>query len=279
MNGQSVGGALRAAIVTLSGQEARREAELLVSRVTGLGRAGLIAQSDRLLTEAEHSAIQALVNRRRSGEPIAYLLGRREFFGLVLDVSPAVLIPRPETELLVETALDRLPHERHCSVLDLGTGSGAIALAIASHRPHAEVLATDASAEALVVAQSNAHSLGLSNVRFAHGSWFDAVAEGVMFDLITSNPPYVAGGDPHLTQGDLRFEPAIALTPGGDGLDAYRAIVSEAARFVKPEGWLMFEHGWDQGPAVRELLEGSGFTAVSTLVDLEHRDRVTLGKK
>lgn len=277
MTAMSVGGALRAAILALSGPDARREAELLLGKVTGLGRAGLIAYSERALTEQEQRDWASLLDRRRSGEPIAYLLGQREFFGLALSVTSDVLIPRPETELLVELALARLPFDHAARVLDLGTGSGAIALAIASHRTDVDVLATDLSPAALAVAEGNAARLGTTRVRFASGHWFDAVAPGLRFDLILSNPPYIAGGDPHLDRGDLRFEPGIALTPGGDGLDAYRQITRAAGRFLLPGGWLMFEHGYDQGAPVRALLEGSGFTGVATHRDLEARERVTMG--
>ena len=218
----------------------------------------------------------ALVEARVAGEPVAYLIGRRGFWTLELEVNGDTLIPRPETELLVELALSRLPAGMPVRVADLGTGSGAIALAIAKERPQAKVVATDASQGALDVAGRNASLNGVANVEFRHGSWF-APLVGERFELIASNPPYIADGDPHLQQGDLRFEPAAALSSGRDGLDDIREIVSGAGEHLVAGGWLLLEHGLEQGALIRVLLETAGFVDVTTELDLESRDRVTLG--
>ena len=269
--------ALRTAAARLSGPDARHEAEHLLLHVLGRDRAWLFAHGDDPLAGPEALAFDALLARREAGEPLAYLLGRRGFWTLDLQVSPATLIPRPETERLVELALERLPADRRARVADLGTGSGAIALAIASERPLAGVIATDVSEAALEVARANARDNGIANVAFRSGSWLVPLAdEG--FDLIASNPPYIADGDPHLGQGDLRFEPPTALSSGTDGLDAIREIVAKAPSHLHPGGWLLLEHGWDQGEAIRGLLQAAGFVDVATEVDLEQRDRVTLGR-
>ncbi|MBD9478419.1 peptide chain release factor N(5)-glutamine methyltransferase [Pseudoxanthomonas sp. PXM02] len=269
--------ALRAASAHLTGPDARHEAEHLLLHVLGRDRAWLFAHGDDPLSGSEALAFEALLARREAGEPLAYLLGRRGFWTLDLQVSPATLIPRPETERLVELALERLPVDRAIRVADLGTGTGAIALAIASERPQADVVATDLSEAALQVAQENARSNEVANVAFRHGSWLAPLA-GERFDLIASNPPYIADGDPHLAQGDLRFEPPTALSSGADGLDAIREIVAIAPSHLLPGGWLLLEHGWDQGEAIRRLLYGAGFIDVATELDLEQRDRVTLGR-
>jgi release factor glutamine methyltransferase len=207
---------------------------------------------------------------------VAYLIGRRSFWTLDLTVTPATLIPRPETELLVELALARLPSGSVGRVADLGTGSGAIALAIAHERPDLAVVATDASSAAVAVARGNAGANALRNVEFREGSWFEPLA-GERFDLIASNPPYIAEGDPHLAS--LQHEPALALTSGADGLDAIREIVAAAPGHLQPGGWLLLEHGWDQGNAVRALLQAADFVEVSTARDLEGRDRIGLGRR
>lgn len=253
------------------------DAEILLAHAVGKPRSWLFAHGDDAVPAATAAAFEALVQRRATGEPVAYLTGQRGFWRFDLAVTPATLIPRPETELLVELALARLPSDRALRVADLGTGSGAIALAIASERPHVQVFATDASAEALAVAGANAQALRLANVGFRAGDWWAPLA-GERFDLVASNPPYIALGDPHLEEGDLRFEPAPALSSGTDGLDAIRAIVAGAPAHLEAGGWLMLEHGWDQGPAVRALLAQAGFAEVATHRDLEDRDRVTLGR-
>ena len=218
----------------------------------------------------------ALLERRLGGEPIAYLLGEREFYGLTFKVSPATLIPRPETELLVELALQRIPQLGARRVLDLGTGSGAIALSIAHARPNAEVVAVDASAAALEVAQFNTQQLALGNVRLLQSDWYAAL-HGERFDMIVSNPPYIAAGDAHLAQGDVRFEPSSALVSGTDGLDDIRRICAQAKAHLKSKGWLLFEHGYDQAAPVRALLRQAGFAEVFSARDLAGIERVSGG--
>lgn len=253
------------------------DAALLLAHALGKSRSWLFAHADDALGEAEAARFNVLLARRAAGEPVAYLTGWRGFWTLDLAVTPATLVPRPETELLVDLALARLPVDAPARVADLGTGSGAIALAIASERPRAQVLATDASSEALDVARGNAARNGIGNVAFRLGSWLQPLGEDT-FDLIASNPPYIAEGDPHLARGDLRFEPAMALSCGADGLDAIRVIVRDAPACLRRGGWLLLEHGWDQGDAVRALLAAAGFADVATERDLEQRDRVSLGR-
>ncbi|MDE2406676.1 MAG: peptide chain release factor N(5)-glutamine methyltransferase [Xanthomonadaceae bacterium] len=253
------------------------DAEWLLLHVLGKPRSWLFAHADDALTDTQAARFDALLVRREAGEPVAYITGSRGFWTLELAVSPATLIPRPETELLVEQALERLPAGRALRIADLGTGSGAIALALAKERPQAQVVATDASPEALAIAQHNALHNHIGNVEFHLGSWLQALP-GDAFDLITSNPPYIADGDPHLDQGDLRFEPAMALSCGPDGLNAIRTIVRDAPAHLRPGGWLLLEHGLDQGGAVRALLESAAYVDIATVQDLEQRDRVTLGR-
>lgn len=264
----------------LGGVDARHEAELLLLHVLDRPRSWLFAHATDPLAAADQATFEALLARRVAGEPVAYLIGRRGFWTLDLEVDPATLIPRPETELLVELALERLPPDQALQLADLGTGSGAIALALASERPRAQVLATDASTGALAVAARNAARHELGNVRFAEGGhdWY-APLQGVRFDLIASNPPYIASDDPHLEQGDLRFEPSTALASGMDGLDDIRRIVDGGQAHLRPGGWLLIEHGWDQGAAIRALFEATGFVEVQTVQDLEQRDRITLGQR
>jgi len=256
------------------------EATLLLAHVLGRGQAWLFAHGEAEVPPGAARAFAALVERRAGGEPVAYLVGRRGFWTLDLAVTPATLIPRPETELLVEAALARLPVDAPCRVADLGTGSGAIALAIASERPRARVVATDRSPGALDVARANAAAHGLdARVDFRAGDWFGPLRDAPPFDLVASNPPYIAEGDPHLARGDLRHEPPGALASGPDGLDAIRAITAGAPAHLVAGGWLLLEHGFDQGPAVRALLDAAGFSGIATLADLEGRDRVTLGRR
>jgi len=267
------------------------ENRILLCHATGLTRVQLITQGDRPLTPDEAARLDDLVARRLRGEPIAYIVGRREFFGLDFQVGPAVLIPRPDTELIVELALERLPQERLPQdrlpqdrlpqntprLLDMGTGSGAIAVAVAHTRPDTAVTALDVSPDALAVAQANAAANG-ARVRFLHSSWFDALAAGEMFDVIASNPPYIAAGDDHLAQGDLRFEPVGALTDHADGLSALRTIIAGSPRHLVPGGWLLLEHGYDQAEAVRALLADAGYTEVQSWCDLAGIERVSGGR-
>lgn len=249
------------------------ENRILLCHVLGLTRVQLITQSERRLSVAEADQLAALLERRLGGEPIAYIVGAREFYGLDLRVTPAVLIPRPETELLVELAMQYLPTAGR--LLDMGTGSGAIALAVAHTREDAKVSALDASAAALDVARGNAQAHGL-RVDFVLSDWYQGLtADTPAFDVIASNPPYIVAGDHHLSQGDLRFEPVDALTDHSDGLSALRQIISGAAAHLKPGGWLLMEHGYDQAAAVRALLTSAGFDQVQSWKDLAGIERVT----
>lgn len=252
------------------------DAPWLLLHVLGKPRSWLMAHARDALGAEVEAAFSALIERRARGEPVAYIIGRQGFWSMELEVTPATLIPRPETERLVELALERMPVGRKLRVLDLGTGSGAIALALARERPCAQITATDVSAEALAVATRNAQRLGAANVRFLQGSWFEPLADK-RFDLIVSNPPYIETADAHLGQGDLRFEPARALASGADGLDAIGHIAAHARSHLEPAGWLLVEHGWNQGGAVSQLLTQQGWRHVMTVQDLEQRDRVTLG--
>ncbi|QOY62300.1 peptide chain release factor N(5)-glutamine methyltransferase [Lysobacter sp. H21R4] len=253
------------------------EAELLLAHALGRSRTWLYAHGDEELDDAVAERFGALLERRRAGEPVAYLTGQRGFWRFDLQVSPATLIPRAETELLVEQTLARLPADRKLRVADLGTGSGAVALAVAMERPSVHVIATDASESALAVAAGNARALGLGNVQFCHGDWLQPLA-GMRFDLIVSNPPYIAEDDAHLGQGDLRFEPRSALAAGADGLDDIRTIIGDAPALLASGGWLLLEHGLDQGNAVRALMREAGLGELETVLDLEQRDRVSLGR-
>lgn len=265
-----------AAALSLDPASARSEVQRLLQHVLRQSRAWLLAHAEQALTAIQQAEYQDLLQRRLQGEPVAYLLGEREFYGLLFKVTPATLIPRPETELLVELALERMPQHQPCRVLDLGTGSGAIALAIAQARPLAAVTATDAAPAAIEVAQQNAQRLAIPNVRFVRSDWFAALA-GEEFDLIVSNPPYVAADDPHLRQGDLRFEPLSALASGADGLDDIRRIIAAAPAHLRSEGWLLLEHGYDQAAQVRELLTRAGFRRVFSAPDLAGIERVSGG--
>ncbi|HEX6267687.1 MAG TPA: peptide chain release factor N(5)-glutamine methyltransferase [Burkholderiales bacterium] len=247
-----------------------REARLLLAAAGGFSEASVLAYPERDLPAGTEARFHEFVQRRARGEPVAYILGRKDFYGLELSVDPSVMVPRPETELLVDLALQR----GFASLLDLGTGSGAIALAIKRERPEARVVAVEASAAALAVAQRNAVRHGLQ-VEFCHGRWFEPLA-GERFDVILANPPYVADGDPHLP--GLEFEPRLALTSGADGLDAIREIVREAPRHLAPGGWLLVEHGMGQDGAVRQLLSQAGLEDVDSCPDLARIPRVAAGK-
>lgn len=269
---------LAAASRRIGGGDARLDAELLLSHALGVTRARLYAWPEHEPGPAQREAFERLVAARARGEPIAHLTGHREFWSLDLAVTPDVLIPRHETELLVELALERIPRDRAMRIADLGTGSGAIALAIARERPLARVTATDASAPALDVARHNAERLGIGNVAFAAGDWYAAIGDA-RFDLIVSNPPYIAAEDAHLAEGDLRFEPAAALASGPDGLDALRQIIAGASAHLADGGALLLEHGFDQSASVRALLEAAGFEGVASVRDAAGHERVTLGAK
>lgn len=255
---------------------ARLDAELLLAHVLGKPRSYLRTWPERAVDAAQCAAFAALLARRRSGEPVAYLLGRQGFWSLELEVAPHTLIPRPDTELLVESALALGP-SGPARVLDLGTGSGAITLALACERPAWQLLGVDRVPEAVTLAERNRARLGLDNARFAESVWFSALA-GEKFQLIVGNPPYIADDDPHLAQGDVRFEPASALVAGRDGLDDIREIVAQAPDHLDPGGWLLLEHGFDQAEAVRALFAARGFTAVDSRRDLGGHDRITLGR-
>jgi release factor glutamine methyltransferase len=252
------------------------DGQVLLAHAVQRDRAWLLAHGDDVLTRAQADKFFELAKRRRDGEPVAYLTGLREFWGLPLAVTPDVLIPRPETETLVEQALLRLPHENAPRVLDLGTGSGAIALALASERRHAHVVATDVSPAALAVARANAQRLAVDNVELVESDWY-AQLPVAPFALIVSNPPYVAERDPHLTEGDLRFEPPLALT-SGDGLASLREIIAGAPARLTPGGCLLVEHGFDQADAVRVLLREAGFVDLVAARDLAGHWRVAGGQ-
>jgi len=262
----------------LDAGSARIEAQCLLQAVLQVDRSYLLTHPERSLDEDQQSRYTVLLERRLRGEPIAYLLGYREFYGLNFKVTPATLIPRPETELLVELALQRISPDGPFRVLDLGTGSGAIALSIAFDRPGIEIVAVDASKDALDVAQENASRLNIFNVQLMQSDWFSDLI-GERFDLIVSNPPYIAADDSHLSRGDLRFEPNIALASGKEGLDDIRHIISHAETHLNPGGWLLFEHGHDQAERVIELLNHAGFSCLFSERDLSGIKRVSGGKR
>jgi release factor glutamine methyltransferase len=264
--------------LTLDDREAGLEAHVLLGAALARPRAYLLSHREQPVEDIALDAFLTLLNRRLAGEPIAYVIGQREFFGLPLHVTSDVLIPRPETELLVELALAHIPSETASEVLDLGTGSGAVAIAIAQHRPRTRVTAVDQSVRALAVAEENARQLGAANICFLHGDWFTPLPAGTRFDVIVGNPPYIAEDDSHLTAGDLRFEPRTALASGADGLEAIRTIASAAGRHLKRGGWLLLEHGFEQGAACRNLLADNGFSEISTARDLAGRERVAIAR-
>jgi release factor glutamine methyltransferase len=269
----TIASALREAAARIPASEAR----LLLAHALAAPRSHLVAHPERALERVAHDRFDAFVERRAGGEPVAYIVGEREFWALALRVSPAVLIPRPETELLVERALEVLPDAAPSAVLELGTGSGAVAIAIARERPRARVLATDVSADALLVARDNAQRHGVT-ASFVAGDWLAPVGEA-RFDLIVSNPPYVPSADAHLGRGDVRFEPRVALDGGRDGLDCIGRIALDAYSRLAPGGWLALEHGFDQGAACRSLLTDAGYEGVRDWVDLSGQPRVCMGRR
>lgn len=269
------------ATLRLDAQAARIEVQILLQHVLQVNRAYLLAYLDRSLSPAEQTQYNTLLKRRLRGEPIAYILGAREFFGLSLQLNSHTLIPRPETELLVEKALQLIPATTALTpryqLLDLGTGSGAIALAIARHRPHINIVASDFSSTALTVARNNARRLNIANITFLSSDWYAQLA-GLRFDLIVSNPPYIAADDPHLQRGDLRFEPLSALASGADGLQDIRQIIAKAYTHLKPDGQLWLEHSYNQAAQVRAELQQAGFKDVSSVRDLAGIERVSGGR-
>lgn len=256
----------------------RLDAELLLCQVLKVSRSYLFAHAHDELNTAQVQDFENLLVRRIAGEPIAYLLGEREFWSFTLKITPDVLIPRPDTELLVEQSLARLPE--HARILELGTGSGAIAIALAVERPHCAVLATDISQAALNLAQENAQSLALQTprVQFLRSAWF-AEIPAQQFDLIVSNPPYIAADDPHLTQGDVRFEPYGALVAEAQGFSDLQEIIETGFHYLVAGGWVLLEHGYTQGAAVRELFHAANYQQIETYQDLAGLDRVTVGRK
>lgn len=256
---------------------AQLDTELLLAFVLDKPRSYLYAWPDKTVDEAHVAVFMALVERRQRGEPVAYLLGRQGFWTLDLEVAEHTLIPRADSELLVETALQLADDSSVRKVLDLGTGTGALALALASERPLWSVTGVDRIESAVALAQSNQRHLQLTNVQFLHSHWFSALS-GQRYDLILSNPPYIAANDPHLQQGDVRFEPLSALVSGVDGLDDIREIIVQAPNYLTTDGWLLLEHGFDQAHAVRQLLAGAGFIDVYSRRDLSGHERISLGR-
>lgn len=269
---------LKGAITELAGSESpKRDAEILLGFVTGRSRSWLIAFDDTVLGQEELDRLTSLLARRASGEPVAYLIGEREFWSLPLSVSPDTLIPRPDTELLVEQALAHLP-AGSASVLDLGTGTGAIALAIASERPDCRVIGVDRIQGAVELAQRNAQRLNIANVSFRLSDWFSAIKDE-KFAVIVSNPPYIDEADEHLSQGDVRFEPQSALVAAENGLADIKIIAAEAGEKLLPGGWLLLEHGWRQAQAVQAILNAAGFSGIATCQDYGGNDRITYAQK
>ncbi len=255
-------------------QSARLDAEVLLGHVLGTPRHRPYAFPEEPIRASDLAAYEDLVERRAAGEPVAYLIGEREFWSITLEVTPATLIPRPETEQLVEIALANIPRKANWCVADLGTGSGALAIAIATERPRCRLIATDISTPALEVARRNAARTGLSQIEFRLGSWCEALGPE-RCHLLVANPPYVASSDPHLGRSDVRFEPRIALSSGADGLNAIRTIVAQAPRSLEPGAKLVIEHGWDQAGAVEEILRAAGAGKIQRHQDLAGHDRLT----
>jgi release factor glutamine methyltransferase len=267
--------ALSAALL-MDATEVMLDVRLLMQKTLNVDHAWLMGHGDAQLSQAQIQVFNRLLERRINGEPMAYILGAREFYGLELKTTPATLIPRPDTETLVDAALEKIAPNMALKVLDMGTGTGAIALAVASQGAQAKITAVDFSLEALKIAQENAETLQLANIRFIQSHWFDGLTNH-MFDVIVSNPPYIAKDDVHLQQGDLRFEPVSALASGVDGLDDIRVIVANAPKYLNENAWLMLEHGYDQAAAVATLMASAGFKNICHVNDLAGIERVTMG--
>ncbi|TNF32815.1 MAG: peptide chain release factor N(5)-glutamine methyltransferase [Gammaproteobacteria bacterium] len=257
----------------------RLDAEILLCHVLQKPRSYLLAWPEREPDAEQAAAFQSLIEQRQTGIPIAHLTGYREFWSLLFKVTPDTLIPRPETELLVEQVLDQFPGDADIALLDLGTGSGAIALAIASERPRWRIVASDTSAAALAIAQDNAQRLGIHNVEFRQGHWLDCVKAGELFDIIVSNPPYIAEQDAHLQQGDVRFDPITALSSGADGLDDIRIIVHDSREHLRPGGSLLIEHGYDQQQEIQHIFSQNGYDNILQRRDMANNPRTTCGTK
>jgi release factor glutamine methyltransferase len=273
---QTIKSVLAKAIAQLHTNEAVIDAQLLFQHTLNVNRAWLIAHENDELESSICMGFQALIERRQRGEPTAYILGHRDFYGLQLKVTPDTLIPRPDTETLVDFALAKTPQNQSKQILDLGTGSGAIGLAIAHNRPKVKVTATDTSMKALYVAKENAKNLSIQNIRFVESDWYMELG-GETFDVIVSNPPYIEENDHHLLLGDLRYEPLIALASGVDGLNDIKQIIDLAPQHLNPNGCLLLEHGYNQAQKVAALMKATGFNEVETVKDLGGNQRVTLG--
>ena len=269
---------LTEARTTLTSPDARLEAELLLEAICAISRSRQFSHPDEQLREDQVEQYKSALERRLSGEPLAHITGRRGFWDVDLRVTPDVLIPRSDTEILVEQALQRIPYNASWQIADLGTGSGAIAIVIARERPQCELTATDNSAAALAVARENATALGVNNISFVAGSWGQPLKLR-QFDVILSNPPYIRTDDPHMLRGDLPAEPIQALVSGSDGLDAIRRIIKDSATSLKPNGWLLLEHGYDQAIEVSDLLQHADFNEIFTQKDYGGNSRVTGGRR
>lgn len=253
----------------------RLDTELLLMHILQCNRAWLYAHNDYTLTAAQLQSFNTMVQQRQSGLPIAYLTGYKDFWSMQLQVNTHTLIPRPETELLVDVALELLANKRNARILELGTGSGAISLALAKEHPLWRIDAIDISAKALEVARSNAHRQSITSIEFIQSDWFESLNENLTYDAIISNPPYIEQGDPHLITEDIRFEPSLALVSGKDGLDAIRHIIEQASPYLKPNGWLLFEHGYNQASTIQNILQQHGFHNHFNKKDIFDKDRVS----
>lgn len=262
--------------IRLERREARLEAQILAAYALGVSRAWLIAHDQDALNPNQIDAMENLIARREKGEPVAYILGKKEFYGRMFRVTPDVLIPRPETELLLEAAFERMPKDQALDVLDVGAGSGCISITVALERPIWSVTAVDISCSTLCIARENVQQLG-ARVFLLQSDLYDALGER-RFDLILSNPPYIMQDDPHLKRGDVRFEPMLALASGEDGLAALRRLIQAAPMHLCPDGWLMYEHGWNQADNARQFMAHSGFMNIESLPDLAGHNRITLGQ-